>query len=209
MAKKKVNKKKKKAADIKRILLLAFGAVAVLSLFFITGYLVDYLSLKLTRTSSPGRFSVLENDENIGEQNESLTGRDNAVLKENKYSFFDTLSNKEEKKAEHDIKREEALRSHKGPEPVIKPEEKVQEPAQSSTLYAMQLGSFKTYAAAKTFSDKYISKGYKPYILSAVLPGKGTVYRVRIGRFREIEDAQKFSSEFEKKEKMSAFITSK
>ena len=208
MAKKKVNKKKKNATDIKRILLLAFGAVAVLSLFLITGYLVDYLSLKLTRISSPGRFSILENDEH-GEQNESLTGRDNAVLKENKYSFFDTLLNKEEKKAEHDIKREEALRSHKGPEPVIKPEGKAQEPAQSSTLYAMQLGSFKTYAAAKTFSDKYIIKGYKPYILSAALPGKGTVYRVRIGRFRKIEDAQEFSSEFEKKEKVSAFITSK
>ena len=73
----------------------------------------------------------------------------------------------------------------------------------------MQLGSFKTSAAAKTFSDKYISKGYKPYIVSAVLPGKGTVYRVRIGRFRDIEDAQEFSSEFEKKEKVSAFITSK
>ena len=208
MAKKKVNKKKKNATDIKRIVLLAFGAVAVLSLFFITGYLVDYLSLKLTKTSSSGRFSILENDEHGG-YDESLTGRDNAVLKENKYSFFDTLSNKEEKKAEHDIKREEALRSHKGPKPFIKPEEKVKEPAQSSTLYAMQLGSFKTYAAAKTFSDKYISKGYKPYILSAALPGKGTVYRVRIGRFRDIEDAQEFSSEFEKKEKVSAFITSK
>jgi cell division septation protein DedD len=209
MAKKKVNKKKKKAADIKRIVLLVFGSAAVVSLLFIAGYLVDYLSLKFTKTSSPGRFSILENDENIGEHNESLTGNDNAVLKENKYSFFDTLIKKDEKKAEHDIKREEALRSHKGPVPVIKPEEKVQESAQSSTLFAMQLGSFKTYAAAKTFSDKYISKGYKPYIVSAVLPGKGTVYRVRIGRFRDIEDAQEFSSEFEKKEKVSAFITSK
>jgi cell division septation protein DedD len=93
--------------------------------------------------------------------------------------------------------------------PVIKPEEKVQEPSQSSALYAMQLGSFKTYAAAKTYSGEYTSKGYEPYIVSAALPGKGTVYRVRIGRFRDIEDAQEFSSEFEKKEKVSAFITSK
>jgi hypothetical protein len=208
MAKKKLNKKKKNTADIKRILLLAFGAVAVSSLFFIAGYFVDYLSLKLTRTSSPGRFSILANDKNIGEHIESLTGKNNAVLKENKYSFFDTLSKKEEKKAEYDIKREEVLRSHKGPEPVIKPEEKVQEPAQSSALYAMQLGSFKTYDAAKRFSGEYTSKGYEPYIVSAALPGKGTVYRVRIGRFRDIEDAQEFSSDFEKKANVSAFITS-
>jgi hypothetical protein len=41
------------------------------------------------------------------------------------------------------------------------------------------------------------------------MPGKGTMCRVRIGRFLEINEAQEFSSEFEKKEKVSAFITSK
>jgi len=41
------------------------------------------------------------------------------------------------------------------------------------------------------------------------VPGKGMLYRVRIGRFREIEDAQKFSAKLEKRKEFSAFITSK
>lgn len=209
MAKKKANKKKKNASDIKRILLLFFGSAAVVSLLFIAGYLFDYLAGSFTSASSPDRFSILEMGEDIGEPDENGAENDDAVLKNNKYSFFDTLTKKEDEKAEVDIKREEALRSHRGPKPVKKEEEKVQKPSKSSSLYTIQLGSFKSFDAANTLCDKYISKGYKAYIVSAALPGKGTMYRVRIGRFRDIKDAQEFSEEFEKKEKVSTFITSK
>ena len=209
MAKKKANKKIKNASGIKRILLLIFGSAVVVSLFFIAGYLFDYLVVSLTDTSSPYRFSILEIGEDIGEPDDTAAETDNTVFKISSYSFFDTLSEKEDEKAEIDIKREEALRSHTGPKPVRKTEEKVQKPAKSSSLYAIQLGSFKSFDAANTLCDKYISKGYKAYIVSAEMPGKGTMYRVRIGRFMDINEVQKFSSEFEKKEKVSAFITSK
>ena len=209
MAKKKANKKKKNASGIKRILLLIFGSAAVGSLFFIAGYLFDYLAGSFTSASSPDRFSILEMGEDIGEPDDTAAETDNTVFKISSYSFFDTLSEKEDERADIHIKREEALRSHKGPKPVRKMEEKVQKPAKSSSLYAIQLGSFKSFDAANTLCDKYISKGYKAYIVSAEIPGKGTMYRVRIGRFMEINDAQEFISEFEKKEKVSAFITSK
>jgi hypothetical protein len=209
MAKKKANKKKKNASDIKRILLLVFGSAAVVSLLFIAGYLFDYLAGSFTSASSPDRFSILEMGEDIGEPGDNASKKDNTFLNKNKYSFFDTLSEKEEEKAQIDINREEALRSHRGPKPVTKTEEQVQKPAKSSSLYAIQLGSFKSFDAANTLCDKYISKGYKAYIVSAEMPGKGTMYRVRIGRFIGINEAQEFSSEFEKKEKVSAFITSK
>ena len=209
MTKKKANKKKKNASDIKRILLLVFGSAAVVSLLFIAGYLVDYLAGSFTSTSSPDRFSILEMGEDIAEPDENGAENDDAVLKKSKYSFFDTLRQKEEEKSEVDIKREEALRSHRGPKPVKIEEEKVQKPSKSSSLYAIQLGSFKSFDAASALCDKYISKGYKAYIVSAEMPGKGTMYRVRIGRFMDINEAQEFSSEFEKKEKVSAFITSK
>ena len=41
------------------------------------------------------------------------------------------------------------------------------------------------------------------------VPGKGNVYRVRIGRFKTMEEAQKKAAELERKENVSAFITSK
>ena len=208
MAKRKKNKKKKNSADIKRILLLVFGSAAVVSLLFIAGYLFDYLAGSFTRASTPDKFSILGIEEDITQPDGYSVKKDNNVLNNNSYSFFDTLSEKEGEKAELDYKREESLRSHTAPKSVREVQKTVQKAAKSS-LYAMQLGSFKSLNAAEALCDTYISKGYKAYIVSAEIPGKGTAYRVRIGRFIDINDAQKFSSEFEKKEKVSAFITSK
>ncbi len=211
MTKKKANKKNKKTADIKRILLLIFGSAAVISMFFIAGFLIDYAALKFSRTSPPDRFSIIKKGENTGAPSKKAAKQ--SVLKKDNFSFFETLSKKDGKKAEHDIKRENVLRTHTVKKPEIKSETqsetKPDKPVRSSTAYAAQLGSFKGFGAARTFRDGFIKKGYKAYIVSASLPGKGTLYRVRIGRFRDIEDAQKFSSDFEKKEKVSVFITSK
>ena len=71
MAKKKANKKKKNAIDIKRILVLVFGSAAVVSLLFIAGYLFDYLARSFIRVSSPNRFSILGMRENIGETDDA------------------------------------------------------------------------------------------------------------------------------------------
>ncbi len=207
MANRKANKKKKNAADIKRILLLVFGSAAVVSLLFIAGYLFDYLAGCFTKASSPDKFSILKIGDDIAQPGDYSVKKEINVLKNN-YSFFDTLSEKEEEKPELDIKREEYLLSHTAPKPVTKVQKTVPKTAKSS-LYAMQLGSFKSLSAAEALCDTYLSKGYKAYIVSAEMPGSGTMYRVRIGRFIDINDAQEFSSEFEKKEKVSAFITSK
>ncbi len=52
-------------------------------------------------------------------------------------------------------------------------------------------------------------KGYASHIVKITIPDKGVVYRVRIGKYRNLEDAQKMAAELEKKEGISAFITSK
>ena len=176
--------------------------------YFIAGYLFDYLAGSFTRASTSDKFSILRIDEDIAQPDSYSVKKDNNVLKNNNYSFFDTLSKKEGENVELDFKREEYLRSHTAPKSARKVQKTIQKTAKSS-LYAMQLGSFKSLNAAETLCDTYIGKGYKAYIVSAEIPGRGTAYRVRIGRFIDINDAQKFSSEFEKKEKVSAFITSK
>ena len=211
MAKKKANKKNKKTADIKRILLLIFGSAAVISVLFIAGYLIDYAAIMFSKSPPKDRFSIIHENEKI---DDPVKKKDETpAIKKDIYSPPETLSKKEGKKTEQDIKREEVIRNHTGTKPVKKTEPKPEVTSEKSnappTVYAVQLGSFKGFGAARSFRDEYISKGYKAYIVSAAVPGKGMLYRVRIGRFREIEDAQKFYVKLEKKEKISAFITSK
>ncbi len=80
----------------------------------------------------------------------------------------------------------------------------------SETLtYTLQLGSFQNNEVATAFSSSLAAKGYESHIVKITVPDKGVVYRVRIGKYRSLEDAQKMAAELEKKEGISAFITSK
>ncbi|MBN2106227.1 MAG: SPOR domain-containing protein [Deltaproteobacteria bacterium] len=76
-------------------------------------------------------------------------------------------------------------------------------------IYTLQLGSFQNNEVAAAFSSSLAAKGYASYIVQITVPDKGVVYRVRIGKYRSLEDAQKMAAELEKKEGISAFITSK
>jgi len=75
--------------------------------------------------------------------------------------------------------------------------------------YTLQLGSFQNNEVATAFSSSLAAKGYDSHIVKITVPDKGVVYRVRIGKYRSLEDAQKMAAELEKKEGISAFITSK
>ena len=80
----------------------------------------------------------------------------------------------------------------------------------SETLtYTLQLGSFQNNEVATAFSSSLAAKGYESHIVKITVPDKGVVYRVRVGKYKTLEDAQKMATELEKKEGISAFITSK
>lgn len=75
--------------------------------------------------------------------------------------------------------------------------------------YTLQLGSFQNNEVATAFSSSLTAKGYASYIVKITVPDKGVVYRVRIGKYSTLEAAQSVAAELEKKEGISAFITSK
>jgi cell division protein FtsN len=75
--------------------------------------------------------------------------------------------------------------------------------------YTLQLGSFQNNEVASSFSGSLNAKGYESHIVKITVPDKGVVYRVRLGKYKNLEDAQKAAAELEKKEGISAFITSK
>ena len=73
--------------------------------------------------------------------------------------------------------------------------------------FALQLSAFKE----RKLADKYISKfkpfdKNKPYIVQADVPGKGTWYRVKIGRFDSREQAAAYKTLFESKTGLRAII---
>lgn len=63
---------------------------------------------------------------------------------------------------------------------------------QFSGKYTIQLYSNQSKSAAEDFADPFIIKGYNVIINEAIIPGKGTWYRVSIGVFGSIEEAKEY-----------------
>ena len=58
----------------------------------------------------------------------------------------------------------------------------------------MQVSSWRSKSIADNEASKYRAKGYTPYIEQAEVPGRGTWFRVKIGNFKSVAEAEKFSA---------------
>lgn len=66
---------------------------------------------------------------------------------------------------------------------------------------SLQAASFPSQQAANEFSEKLKRAGVPAYIASANLAGKGTWYRVRVGRFMNAGEAEKYATQAKQRAK--------
>lgn len=66
--------------------------------------------------------------------------------------------------------------------------------------YTVQIGSFQNTDAAYNLEKKLGSKGYPSFVIKAVIPNKGTWYRVRVGTFNSKDKAARYAEKLQKTE---------
>lgn len=71
---------------------------------------------------------------------------------------------------------------------------------QRESYYTIQVGAYADFANAKQESEKFSKLGYQTEILSTVLKNQ-KLFRVRVGKFNTLEDAQKTKERLEKQDK--------
>jgi cell division septation protein DedD len=212
---------------------IAIGVAITIGLFFAAGYLVDVFASKKTAPPADPKLRP------YADHGMPLAGSPQDDTSSSLYmSFFETLLNKKpdvmpqpeaEKKPGTAISPAAVAaggaKQPVEPAPASSAAQRVaeikaalnsaaQQPDQDGALsenltYTLQLGSFQNNEVAAAFSSSLAAKGYASYIVKITVPDKGVVYRVRIGKYRSLDDAQKMAAELEKKEGISAFITSK
>jgi DedD protein len=64
--------------------------------------------------------------------------------------------------------------------------------------YTVQIGAFQREEEAKKIVKSLISKGYPAFIKSVDIPGKGTWYRIRVGKFKTREEAELYGDNLKK-----------
>ena len=79
------------------------------------------------------------------------------------------------------------------------------DPAKAKGKYTLQLSTFTTSADAAAYVQKYPGA----FVIAADVPGKGMVYRVRVGNYGTYKDAVAAKDSFEKQHSMIALIAAR
>jgi DedD protein len=72
--------------------------------------------------------------------------------------------------------------------------------------YTLQLSSFQARTEADQFIQKLQQQGLHPHVIPTPIPGRGTWYRVRLGRFKSWEEAVQAKQNFEQKQQVIAYV---
>jgi cell division septation protein DedD len=79
--------------------------------------------------------------------------------------------------------------------------------AASDGAWTLQLSAYQERGEADRFAAGLRDKGYAPYIVEANIAGKGTWYRVRMGRFPSKDAASRYMDDFRRETAMNAMVT--
>lgn len=73
--------------------------------------------------------------------------------------------------------------------------------------WTLQLSAYQDKAEADRFAGGLRDRGYAPFIVEAVVPGKGTWWRVRMGRFANRDAAGRYLADFKRETSLDAMVT--
>ena len=202
----------------KRLLfLMLMGIVLVLILVFVLGFLVNKEPYEKQtvkkRIEKPSEGKKYKQRKTSLKKKTHIKDNLENDLPDVEFTFYDILSRKEnslsgqtrpKKKSSRNGKDSLQKKRGKREKDVFK---KRQGKSGSLNGYTLQVGSFQSKEHADGLANKLKKKGYAAYSISSNIPMKGTWHRVRVGHFKTIEDAKKVELMFERKERLSAYVT--
>lgn len=88
------------------------------------------------------------------------------------------------------------------------PAERVGEPAREGHdgRYTLQVISYDSAEGAQAFAAGLRARGHRAFVMRATVEGRGTVYRVRIGPFETLSQANAYRARFEQSEHMNTIV---
>ncbi len=100
-------------------------------------------------------------------------------------------------------KKQEKPQVAKVEEPKVQPQP---EQRLATDKYTVNVASFRERVRAERLKKELEGKGYKPFVAKAVIPQKGTWYRVSVGRFPSRGEAEAFSRALKEKDGFNSFV---
>ena len=79
-------------------------------------------------------------------------------------------------------------------------------PAGHDGEYTVQVISYDSPEGAESFAAGLRARGHRAFVMRAEVEGRGTVFRVRVGPFENLREAQAYRREFERTERMNTLV---
>ncbi|HWE29005.1 MAG TPA: SPOR domain-containing protein, partial [Polyangia bacterium] len=79
-------------------------------------------------------------------------------------------------------------------------------PDAAQSHFTLQLSAFPDKSDAEEFMHKIQTAGYKPFLVASEIPGKGVFFRVRVGDYASRQSAVDAKAEFERKQRIIAYV---
>jgi DedD protein len=70
----------------------------------------------------------------------------------------------------------------------------------------LQVASYRTEQEAEIFAEALRARGHAAFVIQAEIPDRGTYFRVRIGPFETVGEAESYRSTFEQEERMNTYV---
>ncbi len=93
------------------------------------------------------------------------------------------------------------------PPPAVVAADKGDKKGDGKKRFTLQISSFQDKAEADSFVSKLSAAGYRPFVVASDVPDRGIFYRVRVGEYVSHEDALAAKLDFEKRQRIIAYVT--
>jgi cell division protein FtsN len=210
-------KKKRFALELTRKELFIWLGIAFLAMvwMFTLGVIVG-------RGFSPVRFDVEKLKKELMALKQQAMKREQTLYEKNadklsrkdSLDFYELLTDKKEqarlkpssKAQQQSGKAKQEARTSRGRLSKAKPEVRAKGPTFEG-LFTLQVASLKDLARAREVISDLKDKGYAAYEVTAHVPGKGTYHRVRVGHFKDRNEAKQAAARL-RGEKLEPIIIS-
>ncbi|HUK55688.1 MAG TPA: SPOR domain-containing protein [Nitrospiria bacterium] len=132
------------------------------------------------------------------------TGRPSGEPAPETFTFYDTL----EQRGAPRVGLIDKTTTHAGsPSPAVgSPNTGSVSPQNPTGGYTVQVAAIRDRATAQALADRLRRKGYPAFVLSYVIPKRGTWYRVRVGHFKQREAAREMTRRLSRQERLTVYV---
>lgn len=78
--------------------------------------------------------------------------------------------------------------------------------ATAQPSFTVQVGAFPTQPEAEALMGRLRDQGFSPYVVAAEVAGKGLFHRVRLGKFKNREEAKRYLEDLQRETSVSGFV---